>query len=294
MLDVKPLRYFITLAETQNFHRAAERLHLSQPSLSRHIAALERAVGARLVDRTTRQLALTPAGEGFYAEAKEILAALNRAQTRARETAQGIGGTLRIGFTMYSVHTVVPRYVQLIRSSLPLVALELEETVSDELPDKVMAGDVDIAVLLESTPRAGMLTAAALTEPLCVALSRGHPKARARAIGIADLKDDPFVMTSSSAGGKLNAVIMDFCRRHGFEPQVSFQVRLQQTMLSLVNDASYVALVPNSMRQLKMDGIVFKTLLDAPAVSLEIAWNANNDNPCLKRFLQLIHSQTAG
>lgn len=275
----------------KNFHRAAERLHLSQPSLSRHIAALEKEVGALLVERKSRHLALTPAGECFYAEARTLLESLKRAQILARETAQGKSGMLRIGFTMYSVHSVIPRYVQLLRSSFPLIALELEEIVSDELPDKVIAGEIDVAVILACAPRVGMLTATALTEPLCVALSRNHSKARSRTIKITDLKDDPFVMTSSNAGSKLNTEIMNFCCRHGFEPKISLQVRLQQTMLSLVNSANYVALVPDSMRQIKMDGIAFKPLIDAPLVSLEIAWSANNSNPCLDSFIQLFRSQ---
>ena len=121
-----------------------------------------------------------------------------------------------------------------------------------------------------------------------MALSRTHPKAKSRKLQIEDLRDDPFVMTSASAGSRLTAVIMDYCRAHGFEPMVSLQVRLQHTMLSLVNDASYVALVPSSVQQLKMDGIVFKPLADAPQVNLAVAWSSDNRNPCLNSFIELL------
>ncbi len=288
MLDMKPLRYFIALAEVKNFHRAAERLHLSQPSLSRHIAALEKAVGTQLVERNTRQLMLTPAGESFYQDARKILESLQQAQQLARDTAAGKSGLLRVGFTMYSAHSVIPEYVRLIRHHFPNIALELEEAVTEDLPDKVLAGEVDLAVLVEGTARVGMLTLTVLTEPLCVAMSRTHPKARSRKLQIEDLRDDPFVMTSASAGSRLTAVIMDYCRAHGFEPMVSLQVRLQHTMLSLVNDASYVALVPSSVQQLKMDGIVFKPLADAPQVNLAVAWSSDNRNPCLNSFIKLL------
>ncbi len=293
MLDIKPLRYFITLAEVKHFHRAAERLHLSQPSLSRHIAALENAVGTRLVERNTRQLMLTPAGESFYHEARNILNALQQAQQLACATAQGESGSLRVGFTMYSAHSVIPQYVRLIRQHFPRIALQLEEAVTEDLPDKVLAGEVDLAVLVEDSARVGLQTLTVLAEPLCVAMSRNHPAAKSRKLNIEQLRDDPFVMTSASAGSRLTSISMDYCRAHGFEPQVSLQVRLQHTMLSLVNDASYVALVPSSLRQLKMDGIVFKPLVDAPQVNLAVAWSSSNRNPCLDRFLSLLRTRHA-
>ena len=293
MLDIKPLRYFITLAEVKHFHRAAARLHLSQPSLSRHIAALEDSVGTRLVERNTRQFTLTPAGESFYQEARKILAALHQAQQLACATAQGEAGALRIGFTMYSAHSVIPEYVRLIRQHFPGIALELEEAVTEDLPDKVLAGEVDLAVLVEGSARVGMQTLTVLTEPLCVAMSRAHPQAKSRTLTIEELRDDPFVMTSANAGSRLTSISMDYCRAHGFEPKVSLQVRLQHTMLSLVNEASYVALVPSSLRQLKVDGIVFKLLADAPQVNLAVAWRSDHHNPCLDNFLRLLQTRHA-
>lgn len=286
MLDIKPLRYFLALAETRNFRRAAEHLHLSQPPLSRQIAALERAVGTPLFERSTRQVKLTPAGEVFRREAAAILEALGRAQALARETAQGGSGMLRIGFTKCAAHSVVPAYVRTMRAAWPRVDLALQEVVSDELPDKLMAGEIDVAVMLDCGPRVGMGRRVVLTEPLCVALPRAHPRARARALKITDLKDEAFAMTARDAGRQLNVEVLDFCRRHGFEPRVSFEVRLQQTMLSLVNDASCVALVPDSMRRLAMENIVFKRLRDAPSVNLYLAWNEANRNPCLANFFR--------
>jgi DNA-binding transcriptional LysR family regulator len=284
MLDIKPLRCFLVLAETQNFHRAAERLHMAQPTLSRQIAALERAVGTPLFERRTRQVALTAAGAAYAREAAAIVDALRRAEALARETAQGHTGTVRIGFTMAAAHSVVPKHVRAMRAARPDVKLELSEIVSDELPGKLVAGDIDLAVMYDSPWPAGTAHAVVLTEPLCVALPKRHPQANRRALRITDLADAPFAMTAADAGSRLNAEVLGFCRRHGFEPKVSFEVRLQQTMLSLVNDASCVALVPDSMRRLRMDGIVFRRLVDAPSVRLVLAWRTANRNPCLPGY----------
>lgn len=284
MLDFKPLRYFIALAETGNFHRAAERLHLSQPALSRQIAALEREIGTALFERGARAVTLTPAGASFYRDAVGILEGLARAQAQALATAAGKRGLLRIGFTMAAAHSVIPRYVRAMRAAWPDVRVELKEVVSDELPERVMAGAIDLGVVFDNGARPGLARRRVLTEPLCVALPRSHPRARARSVRITDLQDDAFAMTAVDAGSRLNADVLDFCRRHGVEPRVSFEVRLQQTMLSLVNDAHCVALVPDSMRRVRMDDIVFKRLQDAPSVDLFLVWSEANGNPCLGGF----------
>lgn len=286
MLDIKPLRYFVALAETRNFHRAAARLHLSQPPLSRQIAALERELGTPLFERSTRVVTLTPAGESFYRDAVAILEALQRAQVQARATAAGERGMLRIGFTMAAAYSVIPRYVRAMRTAWPDVRVELKEVVSDELPERVMGGEIDLGVMFDNGARPGLARRRVLSEPLCVALPRTHPRGRARLLRITDLKDDSFAMTAADAGSRLNADVLDFCRRHGFEPRVSFEVRLQQTMLSLVNDAHCVALVPDSMRRVHMQDIAFKRLHDAPAVDLFLAWSEANRNPCLPGFFQ--------
>ena len=284
MLDIKPLRHFIALAEAKNFHRAAERLHLSQPPLSRRIAALEREVGTPLFERGSRQVTLTPAGEVFQREAVAILEAVARAGALARATAAGSSGLLRIGFTMCAAYSVVPRWVRAMRAAWPQVRVELKEIVSDELPARLAAGEIDLAVMFDQGLRPGQARRRVLSEPMCVALPRNHPRARARQLRIDELKDDPFALTARDAGSRLHAEVMDFCRRHGFEPKVGVEVRLQQTMLSLVDDAHCVALVPDSMRRLAMPGVVFKRLRDAPSVDLYLAWNEANRNPCLPGF----------
>lgn len=284
MLDIKPLRYFVALAETRNFHRAALRLHMSQPPLSRRIAALEREVGTPLFVRSTRQVSLTPAGDSFYRDAVAILDALQRAQVQARATAEGRTGLLRIGFTMCAAYSVVPRYVRAMRTAWPEVRVELKEVVSDELPEKIMAGEIDLGIMFDNGARPGLARRRVFSEPLCVALPRSHPRARARQLRIQDLKDDAFAMTAADAGSRLHADVLEFCRRNGVEPRVSFEVRLQQTMLGLVNDAACVALVPDSMRRVAMQDIAFKRLLDAPAVDLFLAWSEANRNPCLPGF----------
>ena len=287
MIDIKPLRYFVMLAETRHFGRAAARLNLSQPPLSRQLAALEASLGVTLIERSPRSVTLTAAGERFYADAKAILASVEQAVSNAQAAASGEAGKLAIGFTMCAAYNVVPGYARAFGAAYPEVALSLREVVSNDLAAQVVAGHIDAAIMFPHVPGKGLATRTILREPLCVALSRGHPRARARRLKIAQLAGEPFVLASEEVAPTLRATILEHCRSGGFEPDIRFEVQLQQTVLSLVDEGVGVALVPASMRKAQLAGVVFKPLVDAPLVEQVLAWSPANRNPCLARFLEL-------
>jgi len=287
VIDIKPLRYFVMLAETRHFGRAAARLNLSQPPLSRQLAALEASLGVTLIERSPRSVTLTAAGERFYADAKAILASVEQAVSNAQAAASGEAGKLAIGFTMCAAYNVVPGYARAFGAAYPEVALSLREVVSNDLAAQVVAGHIDAAIMFPHVPGKGLATRTILREPLCVALSRGHPRARARRLKIAQLAGEPFVLASEEVAPTLRATILEHCRSGGFEPDIRFEVQLQQTVLSLVDEGVGVALVPASMRKAQLGGVVFKPLVDAPLVEQVLAWSPANRNPCLARFLEL-------
>ncbi|SDJ17819.1 LysR substrate binding domain-containing protein [Paraburkholderia steynii] len=178
MLDVKPLRYFVTLAETRHFGRAAARLNLSQPPLSRQLAALEASLGVTLIERNPRSVVLTAAGERFYQDAKAILASIEQAEKNARAAAIGDSGQLTIGFTMCAAYSVLPSYARAYGDAWPDVTLNLREVVSNDLASQVLSGQIDAAIMFPGAQSKDLDTRAIFTEPLCVALSREHPLAR--------------------------------------------------------------------------------------------------------------------
>jgi DNA-binding transcriptional LysR family regulator len=288
VLDIKPLRYFVTLAETRHFGRAAARLHLSQPPLSRQLAALETALGVKLLERNPRMVALTPAGERFLADAKAILAALEQAGRNAQAAARGEAGALSIGFTMYAAYSVVPVYAKAFGAKYPDVTLKLREVVSQDLAAQVLDGRVDAAVVMAGGRYGELSSRVVVREPLCVALSRDHPRARARgAMRIGQLAGEPFVMTSSEVGPALRANIVAHCQQAGFDPIVRLEVQLQQTVLNMVDEGVGVALVPTSMRKSRLPGVAFRLLANAPQSELVLLWSPRNRNPCLSNFLAL-------
>lgn len=288
MLDIKPLRYFVTLAETRHFGRAAARLHLSQPPLSRQLATLEAALGVRLLERNPRMVTLTPAGERFLADARAILAAVEQAGRNARAAARGDAGALAIGFTMYASYSVIPAYAKGYGAAYPDVELSLREVVSHDLAAQVLDGRIDAAVVMAGGPHGDLSSRVVLREPLCVALSRHHPRARGRGpLRIGQLAGEPFVMTSAEVAPALRASVVAHCRRAGFEPIVRLEVQLQQTVLNMVDEGVGVALVPASMRKSRLPGVAFRPLADAPLAELILLWSTRNRNPCLPNFLAL-------
>lgn len=288
MIDIKPLRYFVVLAETGHFGRAAARLNLSQPPLSRQIAALEASLGVTLVERGPRGVTLTPAGERFRDDATAILGSIERAAHHARAAASGAAGKLTIGFTMCAAYSVVPRYAREFGAAWPDVALHLRETVSTDLAEQVLNGHIDAAILFPGPPLANLEQRTVVTEPLCVALSRDDPRARARRLRIAELANEPFVAAVEAVAPTLRAAIVDHCRQlGGFEPNIRLEVQLQQTVLGLVDEGVGVALVPASMQRAQWAGVVFRPLVDAPTIEQALVWSPSNRNPCLARFLAL-------
>jgi DNA-binding transcriptional LysR family regulator len=287
MIDVKPLRYFVALAETRHFGRAAARLNLSQPPLSRQLAALEASLGVTLIERSPRSVTLTAAGERFYTDAKAILGAIEQACNNAQAAAHGDTGTLAIGFTMCAAYSVVPGYARTFGSAYPEVALNLREVVSNDLAAQVLAGHIDAAIMFPGATSKGLAARTIVSEPLCVALSRTHPRARARQLKIAQLAGESFVLASEDVAPTLRAAILEHCRSGGFEPDIRFEVQLQQTVLSLVDEGVGIALVPASMRKAQLAGVVFRPLADAPTIEQVLVWSSANRNPCLERFLEL-------
>jgi DNA-binding transcriptional LysR family regulator len=255
--------------------------------LSRQLAALEASLGVTLIERSPRSVTLTAAGERFYADAKAILSAIEQAVRNAQAAAHGDAGTLAIGFTMCAAYSVVPGYARTFGAAYPEVTLNLREVVSNDLAAQVLAGQIDAAIMFPSVPNRGLEARTIVREPLCVALSRAHPRARARQLKIGQLAGEPFVLASEEVAPTLRATILEHCRSGGFEPDIRFEVQLQQTVLSLVDEGVGVALVPASMRKAQLAGVVFRPLADAPMIEQVLVWSPANRNPCLARFLEL-------
>lgn len=287
MNEFRQLRYFLTVAETLHFGRAAKKLHLSQPPLSRGIAALEESVGARLFERHTRRTELTPAGRLFLEDAKTLLATYDRACANARRTEAGDLGELRIGFMMHAASSVVPPMAKKFLHANPGVKLHLRETLPSSLPADIADGRFDAGILFPPDAGPGLACRRIHRERFLLCAATGHRLAKLRAVTPADLDDEGLLAAPESVSGTLRAAITGWFAAGGKAPDIRLETQLQQTLVHLAAEGLGVAIVPASLKKIAVENVVWRELADAPEIETVLAWRADNTNPALSRLLAL-------
>ncbi|WP_281407761.1 LysR family transcriptional regulator [Mesorhizobium sp. CU3] len=279
------MRYFVALAETLHFGRAAERLHISQPPLTRQIAALERELGVRLLERNSRHAGLTHAGRRFLEDSRLAMATFEQACRNAQLAERGELGTLTVGFMMHAAHTVLPRLTRQFMNDHPDVHVELREMVPDLLPDAILTGRFDAAVTFDPGAIRGLSTDRIHEEQLCLVAHSSHRLAALPIVRAEQLAGEPLIATPPDVAPTLRDAILRYLRSAGIVPVFRLEAQLQQTIVSLVAENLGVALVPASMGKLGLSGLAFRPLEQAPTVAHVVAWRDGNMNPTLRPFL---------
>lgn len=271
--ELRQLRHFVAVAEHLHFGRAAQALHISQPPLSRSIQDLERRLGAQLLARTRRKVELTPEGARFLAEAKRLLAQLERALLEVGSMAAGTSGRLRLGFVSLADFGVLPGLLKAYKAARPGVALALREMLSPEQAAALEAGELDLGLLLP--PVTGDLEHLVVQrERFVAALPARHRLARgAGRLAVRELAEEAFVMAPREIAPGLHDLVGLLTSRAGFSPRVAQEAIQMQTVVSLVSSGLGVALVPASVANLGRRGVVYRELADAhPRLDLWLAW----------------------
>ena len=273
-MELRHLRYFVAVAETCHFGRAAERLHMAQPALSQAIRQLEGQLGAPLFTRTTRHVALTAAGEYLLVEARRILASLDAAGAGVQRIAEGRRGLVRVGFTGAAVFSQLPRVARTLERDLPEVALEVQaDQLTPQLCDGLREGSIDLAVLRPPATGDGIVVRTIAVEPLVLALPADHHLVGAPEISVADLRSEGFVLYSTPDSA-VNEAILRVCRAAGFTPRREHVAPGTVVLLALVAAGLGIGLVPASAKALPLDGLVFADVVDAGSIDLALAWRA--------------------
>lgn len=281
------MRYFVALAETLHFGRAAERLHLTQPPLSRQIAALEKSLGVTLLERHTRHTSLTHAGRRFLEDSRATLIAFDQACANAKLAESGELGELKIGFMMHAAFTVIPRITRGFLSAHPQVKLHLKEVIPSALPDDILSGRIDAGILFSPGTLRGLDFRVIHTEPMCLAVPEGHALATTRKkITPGSIGSEALVAASEEVAPSLREAILGWFSKEGMVPVIRLETQLQQTIVTLVAEGLGIALVPKSMAKLGIGGVVFRPLESAPTIEHGIAWRPANLNPSLPLFLK--------
>jgi DNA-binding transcriptional LysR family regulator len=288
-MELRHLRYFVAVAETLSFARAARALNLSQPPLSRQIRALEDELGTALFARTKRSVQLTPAGAALLPEARRLLREADGLKAGALRLAAGEVGTLALGFISVAAYNLLPELAPEFRRRHPGVKLALQEATSDVLLAGLRQGDLDVGVVLPPVDAPGLEYVPLVQDTLIAALPADAAQARGRGpIRLASLAGEPFILFPRRVGTSLYDAIVGACRRAGFAPRIEQEAIQMQTIVSLVAARMGVALVPASLEHLRRTGVAYRPLADARGrVEIGIAWRTGDDAPAVRAFVAL-------
>jgi DNA-binding transcriptional LysR family regulator len=279
------LRYFVAVAEELHFRRAAERLHMSQPPLSDAIRELETAVGATLLARTRRRVALTPAGEVLLRDARAVLAALERALDTARRIGAGQAGRLRIGFVGSALYGIVPDLVRAFMLERPDIVLQLQERSTTDQLAALAAGDLDVGFVRAPVDAEGLRIETVLRESTMAALPAGHPLERLKRIPVARLAAHPFVLFPRAQAPALHDAITAAVGSGGSAPRVVQEVPELATIVGLVASGVGVSLVPASVQALARPGVVYRPVAGAPRSDLALVTRPAEPSPMVRAFV---------
>ncbi|WP_091879411.1 LysR family transcriptional regulator [Phyllobacterium sp. OV277] len=294
LIDLRRLRAFVALAEEGHVTRAAERLGMQQPPLTRLLQSLEADLGVLLMHRLPRGVRPTEAGKVLLDEARIILARADGVADMVHRAARGEQGHLAIGFTSSAaLHPIVPKMLRAFRENLPQVSVSLEEAGTAELVDALLHERLDAAFIRSPVGRTpGLRIDSVLEEPMLVALPVGHRLATdsASRLLLTELASEPFILYRRSAGPGLYDTILTACREAGFSPVVAQEAPRLTATLSLVAAGFGISLVPASMQRLGGEGIVYKAVAGSSRLiaPLLLAMRQAHPVPALAQFRSLV------
>ncbi|GAA2889489.1 LysR substrate-binding domain-containing protein [Streptomyces mexicanus] len=296
MFTLAQLTGFVAVAEELHFGRAAERLRMTQPPLSRQIQLLENDLQVRLFDRTNRTVRLTPAGRAFLVEARRLLKQAETAALSARRVAAGGAGNLAVGFTAAGAYAVLGALLELIREALPEVEVTLKEMVTRDQVEQLREGGLDLGLVRPPVTAVDLETRSALREPLLAALPVGHPLAEGEgALEVTAFDGQPLIMYSPVEARYFHDLVVSVFSAARIAPVYTQYLSQVHSILALVGGGWGVALVPAAAAQLRYATVVFRPvrLPDPEPVELTLAWRRGNDNPALHTLLDRVAADGA-
>jgi DNA-binding transcriptional LysR family regulator len=292
ILEIRQLRYFRAVAEELNFHRAAAKLHVAQPALSRQIHALELTLGVILFERQPRGVALSPSGQVFLEDTRRILNELTRAQERVRRVSQGQLGTVRIGFNEIAARKpYLPGLFKATRARFPDVEMKLTLLTSQPQIEALRTGEIDAGFLFHRPPGDSDLLALAIDDDdYAIAMPSNHKLAARPHIHLADVRDEPFIMMSQHANRVLYDKLMAACVAGGLVPRQVHEANNEFAIVNLVAAGVGLAFINRSFTHPVSD-VVLRVVDDLSVpVQLELVWRRDNRSPALARFVESVAS----
>jgi DNA-binding transcriptional LysR family regulator len=295
MIEVREARYFLAVAQTLHFSRAAELLGISQPPLSQAILQLERRLGAQLLDRTNRKVELTETGRAFAAECRTIVAAAQHAQEVATQAQAGLVGTLRIGVVTSALGDPLLSTIGAFQRHRPQVQMRVVEVDTPAGQQGLLQRDIDIAVVRLSAPARHLRTQPWRRDTFIVALPADHPAAAeaTEPVDLAHFAQEPWVWLRRDASPDYHDQLMATCHKAGFTPDVRHIANSIATQLAMVGCGLGVTLVPNvAVRSALPPTATYRPLSDrAELIELSLVTRESPHEPLVREFLRIALTQ---
>lgn len=292
MIPGRLLNQFIAVAEELHFGRAAARLHMAQPPLSHAIKSLEDLVGVRLFERSKHFVALTPAGQAFLDEARDLLARGQKALDVARRASEGHIGSVTIGFVGSASYVLLPKILHILRRQIPEIHIDLRELASEEQVSALVAGTIDIGIVRLPVGNANDISMRTLaTERFIAVLPKDHRLAKARSIRLKDLKHESFMVFPPNKIPSLHVKFLMACEDAGFSPRIVLEAWQMASMISLVAASIGIVLLPEQVRSSPHPGVVYKRLADQSEhleLKIALAWRHGDISASVRSILSVL------
>ncbi|MDM9383764.1 LysR substrate-binding domain-containing protein [Chlorogloeopsis sp. ULAP01] len=292
-MELRHLRYFVTVAEELHFGRAAQRLQMAQQPLSRQIQELEAEIDVQLFHRTTRQVHLTEAGKVFLERSYLVLAQLEQAIEATQQIGRGEVGRLAIGFVGSATYTVLPDILRVFREQFPAVELRLHELTTAQQIQALYDKQIDIGIVRSAISEPGLSVECILQESLVLALPETHPFSTQTKVSLSTLASELFILFPAKMGPIFYEQIINICQQAGFRPKVAQEAVQMQTIIGLVAAGLGIAFVPASLQNFHRSGVIYRPLQEqTPKTGLYLTWRQHDSSPVISAFLGLARKTT--
>lgn len=285
-MEMRRLRYFVAVAEELNFRRAAERLHVAQPALSRQIQDLEASLQLRLFARDRRQVSLTPDGAILLEKARAIVGQMGDLRATAQRLRGNAPPRLRVGFISLVAYELLPATLRRFRETHPGVEVVISEFLVMEQFEPLHSDRFDVVILRPLAIDMSIVSRVIHRARFIAALHQAHPLCAHPTLRVQDLSNEDFISLPDGPGPSFYAQIMGFCASAGFRPTVVHPVGDSQAMMGMVGAGMGVAIVPESVRRLATAGVEYRCLTDIDQrAEIAIAWRKTDENPAIAQFV---------
>ena len=291
-MELRHLRYFVAVAESLNFTKAAATLHLAQPSLTRQIHNLEEEIGVRLLNRSKSQVALSEEGRSFLVDARRILALATESIEAVQRLSRGETGQLNIAYLSNSDFDLLPETLGAFRQTFPHVALNLFDMTPAEQFRALEARKIDLGFVGLRPPTAikGLRWESIARHRTVVVLPAKHRLARKRRVNLSELKTMFFVGMSEKTHPGFRDWLCATCQQAGFTPRILQDADLEPALMTFVAEGLGVSLAREHIKKLPHHGVALRPLMPSVKVDYCIAWNRDNDSKAVQQYIEIVKS----